>query len=121
MSHVLYPTQFPVQCALDVVSLIRSGNYKDSIPEFGLHLWNLQGYVQYATLGLPPNHAFSAGPLASDGQLAELEDNLVAFTEDADRGAFGAAGADAIDPATVLMLIQVATQVIAFIRNLRKK
>lgn len=120
MSHVLYPTQFPVQCALDVVSLIRSGNYKDHIPEFGLHLWNLQGYAQYAALGLPPNHAFSAGPLASDEQLSELEDNLVAFTEDADRGAFGAS-AEAIDLATILLLIQVASQVIAFIRTLRKK
>lgn len=140
--HVSYPMNFPLQCAIDVTTLVRAGNVKDHIPELGLHLWNIQGYMQRVTLGVPASDTmFGSNPLIPGvRQFDEFEKSLPALLEalpkpeesageetkgkkaKKDKEEFGAAApAAAIDPATVLLLIQMASQIYELIKLWRKK
>lgn len=48
-----YPSTFPVNEGLEIVSILRSGNIVAKKAKLGYNIWLLQGYAQLSLLGDP--------------------------------------------------------------------
>lgn len=119
-----YPESLPVDCLTDIVSLIRSRQVAAEKAKFFNCVWTVQGYAQKLGFGDPEQQFGEAAPLqeADANQLDDCAVALLSFkSEVSDEPTFGADGEEAIDPATILVLIELAMKVIEFIRNRRNK
>ncbi len=72
MSHVAYPSAFPVDCVGEIISIIRAGEIVAQKAEFANCVWSLQGYAQSVLIG-SPNGPFTA---LDSGEEKELSRRL---------------------------------------------
>jgi hypothetical protein len=109
MSHQPYPT-FELDCIRDLVRMVRGRTVRTELPLFAKCVYTLVGAGLAASVGEPDLVEPSFGSAdVSDADLLECQAALQEF-----EGTFGAEadGAEAIDPATLAMLIQLAVTLI---------
>lgn len=123
MPHIDYPA-FSLDPIQDVVRAVRAGTLRDDLPLAAKCAWEIVGMGLGATVGEPAEHPHGFG--ANGGEEANVED-LEACRDglqQLDVQTFGAAGdsadAEAIDPATLTMLIQLAVSIITKLIERRK-
>ncbi len=119
-----YPEALPVDCLTDIVNLVRSRQVAAEKAKFFNCVWTVQGYAQKLGFGSPDEERFGAAPLqeADANQLDDCAIALLSYKQEvSDEPTFGAEGEEAIDPLTVLAIIEMAMKIIEFIRNRRNK
>jgi hypothetical protein len=121
-----YPPSLPVDCLTDIVNLIRSRQVAAEKAKFFNCVWTVQGYAQKLGFGDPDSEErFGAAPL-EDADCNQLDDCQVALltykreVSDEPQTFAAAEGETAIDPLTVLAIIEMAMKIIVFIRERRK-
>lgn len=119
MPHTSYPP-FALTPITEIIQAVRAGTLRDDVPLAAKCAWEIVGMGLGATVGEPAEHphAFGAGPEVSTADLEECK----AALESVEGQSFGAAGdeAEAIDPATLAMLIQLAVSIITKLIERRK-
>lgn len=111
-----YPQSLPLDCITRIVGLIRNREVSANKAEFFHCVWEVQGFAQKSLVG-DADHSFGASPVV--GYDAELRDCCAALKDFHDDGeSFGATAADeSLDPATIIMLVQVAIALIQKLLN----
>lgn len=105
-----YPQSFPLECITLIVAMIRNREASARRAEFAHCVWELVGFGLKATLG-DASHAFGAAGDVDDDKLRECVTALKDYQDDGE--AFGADSADeGIDPATLMILINLAVTLI---------
>lgn len=112
MSHQPYPA-FDIDCAKDIVRIVRNGAIAAEAPLFAKCVYTLAGAGLAMSVGEPSDvqGVFGDAEVTTD----DLEECLNALqkAEDSSEENFGAGDeAEAIDPATIAMLIQLAITLI---------
>jgi hypothetical protein len=122
MSHHPYPAVLPTECLTTVISLIRNRQVADQPAEFANCLWTMVGFGLKLGFGDPDAHEekFGAADVPSDKELNECHAALASYEDDGPSFA-AAEGEQAIDPATIVVLVQLVMQIIEFLRNRKKK
>lgn len=69
-----YPTEMPLDAIRSLASMIRAKDY--NVQEFGLNLWNLQGYAQSKLLGTTNRVMGSVNTNPSDMEALDALDSL---------------------------------------------
>lgn len=114
--HQPYPP-FQLECVTEIVSIVRRGAVREELKSFAKHAYTLQGAIQGAIIGEPDD----IGPLIGSAQidpfkLAEAHDALV--NAQGQLQSFGAAeDAEAIDPETILLIVQLVAKLIEALRK----
>lgn len=127
--HVEYPVNFPLECAIALSNAFRSGTLTSDLPTTALHLWNLQGYLQRAVIGVPQASDFFGHHciLPNVRQLSDFEKDLPKIIKECEAAAAPTSGeglsaaAPAIDPATILMIVTIAKEVLALLKAWRNR
>lgn len=114
-SHAPYPA-FDLDCMREVVRIVRGGTILTEKKLFAKCVYELTGAGLSLTIGEPD----VLGPFAGtvEPSLTDLEDCCSAL-QDAD--VFGAAEDEAIDPATIMLLVELAVKIITAIIERRKQ
>lgn len=99
----------PTEAIADIIRIITSGRVRE---EWALLVRSLFE-VGIALVDLVDDKTFSADP-ADEAKIAELESTLNGFHAEG----YGASTAEAIDPATIMVIVQL---VLTLIEKLRKK
>jgi len=121
---VTYPDQLPVASVSLAVAIVREGSAVARKAELGLALWNVQGYLQRVSLGVPNGEAEFASLACGDETelLVELngacEGALVQLGPTEAHDAMGDAEVS-MDPATILLVVKSVMELIALWRNRR--
>lgn len=135
--HVMYPEKAPIHCGMELIRIVREKKLASESKEFGLHAWNVQGFIQRVMVGIPNEDVQPIfGNSDSEecfndcicelqstmGPLAELGDFEV-YTDASENELIEALGDDAvkIDPTTIAMIIQIAVQVFEMIKLWRNR
>jgi hypothetical protein len=69
-----YPTEMPLDAIRSLATMIRAKDY--NVEEFGLNLWNLQGYAQSKLLGTTNRVMGSVNTNPSDMEALDALDSL---------------------------------------------
>lgn len=109
-----YPSSLPLDCISRIVTLVRAREVSANKAEFFHCVWEVQGFAQKSLLG---DGSHGAMPVAGyDADLAKCAAALLDFQDDGE--SFGADAGDAdLDPATILLLINVAVTLIKKLLN----
>jgi hypothetical protein len=84
-----YPKELPLECARELVRMVRRGDLVRERASFAKHVWNVQGYVQKLALGEPTDLAFPFQSLPTDEEAAQ---SLEMLTEEVAEGSEFARG-----------------------------
>lgn len=112
-----YPQSLPLECISAVVSMVRNREVAEKKAEFAHCVWEIQGFAQKSLLGEGEHNFGDAGPW-SEAELTECATALKDFQDEPPT--FGATEEEAIDPATLMILVQLAIKLITALANRRK-
>jgi hypothetical protein len=116
LSHQAYPA-FSLDCVKDVIRIVRGGTITAELPLFAKCVYTLVGAGLGAAIGEPPDVAPALAAADSD---AELRECCAALESVAGVQMAAAEGEQAIDPATIALLVQLAVQLIQAFLNRKK-
>lgn len=110
--HAPYPA-FDLDCIRDIIAIVRAGEVRPRLAEFVKCVYILTGAALSVTVGEPEGVEPLVGAPKADDELLEEAKAALAEAEEGLHG-FGAAAddAEAIDPATLMLIIQLATKLI---------
>jgi hypothetical protein len=111
MSHQPY-APFDLDCVKDIIRMVRGRTVREELPLFAKCVHTLTGTALGATIGEP----YLVEPSFGAAEVSDADLNEAAAALQEYQGAsFGAEGdsAEAIDPATLAMLIQLAVTLIS--------
>lgn len=115
--HQPYPP-FQLECVTEIVSIVRRGAVREELKSFAKHAYTLQGAIQGAIIGEPDD----IGPLIGSAQidpdkLTEAHDALVEAQGQLQSFGAGETEAEAIDPETILLIVQLVAKLIEALRK----
>lgn len=114
--HTPYPLQFPTECFTELFSSVREGKILEDIESNALHAWNIQGYLMSKVIGDPgPLSGESFGVSQTD--LDEVEQCCARAIDDLKAKQYTGGSEAAIDPATIILIIEVIAQLIKLFRR----
>lgn len=116
--HHPYPETLPVECVTEIIGIVRSGEVREKVDHLANCAWTIAGYGLRVSLG-EPQHEETFGSAGDVDQLEECKAALESACSEQE--SFGAAAdAEAIDPATLAIILQLAIKVITALINRRK-
>lgn len=108
---VAYPVSLPLDAVKSLVAIVKSGKIAESKADFGLAVWNVQGYLQSKALSVDFPISFSATASIYNLEDAQVTADLLSKELPAE-GAFGSIFTDAALVALTPLIKWALAQVI---------